>query len=1204
MHDNISHNHFQVKTFWSNLAQEAPATSLSTPEPNTKLPPKKPSKRIRISTACINCRQKKIKCDGQVPCSHCEKFRTECVYPAVNKPANQEYVETLESHLQGLLSRGIGKGLGTDLAADPSSDDMDHNHSPYTPASVPATPPSKPPHDHGNSNDSSSSSHSRHHSYSFPLTRQFSGASISTPNLTGTDSDTEDTTFTTDDSMDVLGLLMGSLKVDRGGAAQYIPKVLGQKERSYNDARTYNASPLSQLPDFSTLDWQSADLPLPYTLPNTLLTPKAISALLDIYFNSVHTFLPVIHKTSFLTLCQEAEFRVPPFLLMAICAVAARHATDFELQDIPELANLKGHHALYDHARALLDTYMDVPRLSTVQGLLLLAYYQTKEKRSGHFFRIRMYVNLATRMALDMDLHRALRKNILELESSNTGDSLASPDSPPNRQASHLPSFFDVRANAAKSEFGFRDHSQKRLSQEKRIVLHQENRLAWLGCFFLDGLTSSLMGQDYCVSNPSLDIPKLIQEASQMPDTVQGATLIFWFHHLELVQIYRRICSFYRTIPNEQALAKAIKGAEMLTIQSSLDGWLLNLPAHLVYTESQNAGGVLPSYYTLYLHRFFYSHRLLLYRPLISNKSHRGELKDSNSPMAKCSQAALMLTQIGEIIFQNYSWPWPGCGLFAYHMLQAAEIHVFQMITQSLAESQSLYYRTMDLIKGYVSLAKLPDLEKDVMAMEETVSNFLLTPQNNMSATGAIGTSAFSQHQHQNQHRHQQFVATPASDYSYASVMSPSSPAESVQRMPMQHNNHGGYYSNHQQATEDADMFSPLQAHAYPSFESASRVFRQPQGASTVVTATTTAAAAATANATHFMGSSATDSNNFSIGFDLPSISSVTATQPGSSSTSSMYDTNGLPFYSSATESSSVNMFESGTQGGLYNSQSSFMQPVLAPVGDLLGLGNIDNRVFGSNSGNQGTSMPAPSVIQGADNKKKSVVPPPKPPKRILPQSTGSSSSSGMSQSVKPPVPKKPTRLTDAAAPAPRWIAPRPLAPAVTPLVPLIPGNSGKDLYYNGKSTATATASNGARTGNGGHGVPPPPPSPYTPSGAAPSMNGPAGGQGPAGRTLKTLQPQSTLYGMGALVNTLGVEQQVHEAESEPVTYSSVSSERNDANLHEHALYYLQRSFLEDCIFLRFPAPVAIILGGALGALSMPSAIDSQVNKILREYLF
>jgi hypothetical protein len=253
-------------------------------------------------------------------------------------------------------------------------------------------------------------------------------------------------------------------------------------------------------------------------------------------------------------------------------------------------------------------------------------------------------------------------------------------------------------------------------------------------------------------------------------------------------------------------------------------------------------------------------------------------------------------------------------------------------------------------------------------------------------------------------------------------------------------------------------------------------------------------------------------------------------------------------------------MFDSNHQNGLYNSQSSFMQPALAPVGDLLGLGNMDSRVFGSNhQGQIQGPMPAPSNTQGAD-KKKPAVPPPKPPKRILPQSTGSSNSSAVSQSLKPPVPKKPTRLTDPAAP--RWIAPRPLAPAVTPLVPLIPANAGKDLYYGGKPSNTVNTTNASRTGGDGNGhgtatsVPAPPP-PYTPSGATLGVNGPVNG---TGRTFKTLQPQSTLYGMGTLVNTLGVEQQVHPvSESEPITYAS--SERNEVDIHEHALYYLHCKF-------------------------------------------
>ncbi|KAF8952408.1 hypothetical protein BGZ46_003483, partial [Entomortierella lignicola] len=1158
----------------SNLAQES-STASSSPGP-PKLPPKKPSKRIRISTACVNCRQKKIKCDGNVPCAHCEKFRTECAYPTATKPANQEYVETLEnrlksveSHLQGLISRGWGKGApGAPLNLDSNDHgdmipDEGEINSPYTPSSVPATPPSRPSHI---TNDV----HSNSQKQSFGLSRQFSGATISSPTM-GPEPESEDT-LNPDNSIQVLSLLMGNLKVDRDGTAQYIPKVLDQKERSYNDSRAYGSSPSNNTSELSP-DWDLSDSPPPYTLPSTLLTPMAINALLEIYFNSVHTFLPVIHKTSFLTLCRDSKFRVPPFLLMAICAVAARHATEFELQEIPELSNLKTHHALYDHARALLDTYVDIPRLSTIQGLLLLAYYQTKEKRTGHFFRVRMYISLATRMAMDIGLQNAIHKNLSEFESPDSGDGLPNLNSPysralstPMHTVSQYSSTFNLRQNGTQRD------QQVRHLQDKLSVSHQESCLAWLGCFFLDGLTSSLMGQEYCVVNATLDIPKLIHEASQMADTVQGATLIFWFHHLELVQIYRRICIFYRAISNERVLARATKGADMHAIESSLNGWLSKLPAHLVYVSHQSADTALPSYYTLYLHRFFYSHKLLLYRPLISNKAHRGELRDTNSPIAKCSHAATMLTQIGEIIFQNYSWPWPGCGLFAYHMLQAAEIHVFQMVTQSTVDSQSLYYRTMDLIKGYVNLAKLPDLEKDVAAMEEMVNNFLLAPHEPMAQATSHQQQQQQQQLHQQHQQPQQFVATPASDYSYVSVMSPASPTESVQTMSMNHNGHGSAHYNHQHHNngDDTDIFSPLQTHVYPSFESASRMFRQnnPQiqtqdQSQSMTTVVTTAAAATTSG---FMTGAISTAGGFtSMGFDV-------SNQPETSNTS-MYDGSShssLSFYGSTANpsdhhqhtTSQVSMFETNNHSHSHNhnlnqgqsqngngygftgyGQSSFLQPTtLTPVGDLLDLGNVDNRDFGTNTGSVPTAtshqsssstfrpLSAPSnAHHTAEAKKKAVVPPPKPPKRMLSQSTGSSSSSAMSQSAKPPVPKKPTRLNETA---PRWIAPR---PNVTVPVPILPSLSHHNLspVMSGINNSSGNADNG-------------------PSGPTPTQS-PTTGPGNNGRTVRVLQPQTTLYGMGALVNTLGVEQQVHSLVEQEETHRIPFE-----TTHEDALQYIQ----------------------------------------------
>ncbi|KAF9426230.1 hypothetical protein BGZ94_006783, partial [Podila epigama] len=109
---------------------------------------------------------------------------------------------------------------------------------------------------------------------------------------------------------------------------------------------------------------------------------------------------------------------------------------------------------------------------------------------------------------------------------------------------------------------------------------------------------------------------------------------------------------------------------------------------------------------------------------------------------------------------------------------------------------------------------------------------------------------------------------------------------------------------------EDADMFSPLQPHAYPSFESANRVLRQPL--------------------TGTLGSTCMgDSNNhFAIGFDMSTISSSSNDISQSPSSQGLYDpSSSVPFYSdsSAPSNSTMGMFEPTSQGGFSSTQASYV---------------------------------------------------------------------------------------------------------------------------------------------------------------------------------------------------------------------------------------------------------------------------------------
>lgn len=69
--------------------------------------------RNRVSKACVQCRQRKIKCDGQVQCKHCKSAGKECIYPqntirkpkaktAVKKVSKTQSMETLNNRIAKL----------------------------------------------------------------------------------------------------------------------------------------------------------------------------------------------------------------------------------------------------------------------------------------------------------------------------------------------------------------------------------------------------------------------------------------------------------------------------------------------------------------------------------------------------------------------------------------------------------------------------------------------------------------------------------------------------------------------------------------------------------------------------------------------------------------------------------------------------------------------------------------------------------------------------------------------------------------------------------------------------------------------------------------------------------------------------------------------------------------------------------------------
>lgn len=61
-------------------------------------------KRVKIVSACSECRRKKTKCNGEQPCGSCEKSVVDCIYPNAtiedNKRGGKLALEAIEDRLK------------------------------------------------------------------------------------------------------------------------------------------------------------------------------------------------------------------------------------------------------------------------------------------------------------------------------------------------------------------------------------------------------------------------------------------------------------------------------------------------------------------------------------------------------------------------------------------------------------------------------------------------------------------------------------------------------------------------------------------------------------------------------------------------------------------------------------------------------------------------------------------------------------------------------------------------------------------------------------------------------------------------------------------------------------------------------------------------------------------------------------------------
>ncbi|KAI9282743.1 fungal-specific transcription factor domain-containing protein [Sporodiniella umbellata] len=161
-------------------------------------------------------------------------------------------------------------------------------------------------------------------------------------------------------------------------------------------------SPLSSTGASFSSHPMATDIPIREYLEADKHTLSQADPLIGIYFEYVHKHIPMIHKKTFMTQMSGALNTPSRLLVYAMCAVASKWSPDQKSYSGNNL--IPPGYPYYQKALGLLDEFFDVPRVSTIQALVLLVKYQEYFQRVGYFHRSYAYLGIAARMCLDLGL--------------------------------------------------------------------------------------------------------------------------------------------------------------------------------------------------------------------------------------------------------------------------------------------------------------------------------------------------------------------------------------------------------------------------------------------------------------------------------------------------------------------------------------------------------------------------------------------------------------------------------------------------------------------------------------------------------------------------------------------------------------------------------------------------------------------------------
>lgn len=361
-------------------------------------------KRLKVMRACDGCRKRKIKCDGALqngpwPCGACLRLKLKCRPPTLDQDDEQHFVSTAG---QGQFAFHNTTTLDGEYKseANPSEPQRVQQWAGSVAPPTRIVAPTSAPLQYGpNVGVLSSGTFSQQlaprMNSNYPDDEYLASTAESAqfqqhrspPSFLR--SPTEASGSSGGDPQEVEAAVreltgqMGDLSVETTSVASYIA----------NEKKTLAETPAVEEVEIILPPSVSTDSTVRIP-PEMMLSDDRVTDYLGYFFNYIHPYVPVLNRAAFYEQWRSARHSISPLILEGIFACVAQYLE--EPIEVRRWLALAARHE---------ESFKDVPRLSTIQALLLLTKAREFVPRRGYYYRSWMTLKYMITMAFDLGLH-------------------------------------------------------------------------------------------------------------------------------------------------------------------------------------------------------------------------------------------------------------------------------------------------------------------------------------------------------------------------------------------------------------------------------------------------------------------------------------------------------------------------------------------------------------------------------------------------------------------------------------------------------------------------------------------------------------------------------------------------------------------------------------------------------------------------------